>query len=271
MQKIPLAGTGLYVSRLCFGTEPFTFKKGPEGSKTQGDVDPEEGGRRLRQAFMMGVNFWDTSDDYGTHPHVAEGIRLVPRKEVVIADKTKALSYDDGWKALDLAREGLGTDYVDLMFLHIVPPVGLNRKDSLGRPYYSGTLDDRRGALEAFLEAKDSGIVKATALSTHSTKVLRRVVQETEIDVVCTPLNRAEGFIEDGSLSEHIEAIREVKESGKFVYVIKVLNAGKLREKAEEAIKYAYQFHEFIDAWNIGMYDIEEVGVNLRLMEETII
>jgi aryl-alcohol dehydrogenase-like predicted oxidoreductase len=268
--KVPLSSTGFHVSRLCYGTEPFTFKKGPEDAKTQGDVDPEEGGRRLKQAFELGVNFWDTSDDYGTHPHVAEGLKLVTREKVAVADKTNALSYEEGWKALDAAREDLGTDYIDVMFLHIVPYVGFNRKDSHGNPYYSGTLKERKGALKALLEAKESGVIQATALSTHSTKVLREVTSEPDIDVVCTPLNLARGFIEDGSLGEHIEAISHVKESGKFVCVIKLLNAGRLRGDAENAIRYAYQFHDFVDAWNIGMYDTEEVRKNLALMENAI-
>ena len=268
--KVPLADTGFYVSRLCFGTEPFTFKKGPEGAKIQGDIEPEEGGRRLKQAYELGVNFWDTSDDYGTHPHVAEGLKLVPRGEVAVADKTNSLSYEDGWNALDLATEDLGTDYIDVMFLHIVPPIGSNRKDSQGNPYYSGTLEERKGTLKAFLEAKESGVIRATALSTHSTKVLRQVASEPDVDIVCTTLNKAHGFIDDGSLEEHIEAIRLVKESGKFVYVIKLLNAGKLRNSAEEAIKYAYQFHDFVDAWNIGMYGPDDVRKNLSLMDQVI-
>lgn len=268
--KTPLTDTGFYVSRLCFGTEPFTFKKGPEGAKIQGDIDPKEGGRRLKQAFDLGVNFWDTSDDYGTHPHVAEGLRLVPRDEVAVADKTNALSYNDGWSALDLALDDLGTDYIDIMFLHIVPPVGSNRKDSQGNPYYSGTLEERKGTLKAFLEAKESGVIRAIALSTHSTKVVRQVASEPDIDVVCTTLNKAQGYIDDGSLEEHIDAIKQVKESGKFVYVIKLLNAGRLRYDAEDAIRYAYQFHDFVDAWNIGMYGPEDVRKNLALMEQVI-
>lgn len=270
IQKTRLGKTDLKVSRLCYGTEPFTFKKGPEGARTQGDIDPEEGGRRLRQAFELGVNFWDTSDDYGTHPHIAEGLKLVPRKEVVVADKTSALTYEDGWKALELAMNDLGTDHIDVMFLHIVPPEGAHRIDSQGKPYYSGTLDERRGALRAFTEARESGTVKATALSTHSTRVLRQVAQEPDIDVVCTTLNMVHGSVDDGSPDEHVEAIREVKESGKFVYVIKVLYGGRLRESAEEAIRYVLQYHDFVDAWNIGMYSVEDVRKNIALFNEVL-
>ena len=71
MQRIRLGQTKVDVSRLIYGTEPFNFKKGPDGDRTQGDKTPEEGGLILKQAMELGVNTWDTSDDYGTHPHVA--------------------------------------------------------------------------------------------------------------------------------------------------------------------------------------------------------
>ena len=82
---VKLGGTDLVVSRLCFGTEPFAIKKGPDGNKSQGDLTPEQGGRILRDALEQGVNFWDTSDDYGTHPHIRFGLSLVDRGDVVVS------------------------------------------------------------------------------------------------------------------------------------------------------------------------------------------
>ncbi|HUV33681.1 MAG TPA: aldo/keto reductase [Candidatus Desulfaltia sp.] len=265
-----LGDTGLTVSRLCYGTEPFTFKKGPEGAKTQGDVPPPEGGRRLAEAYRLGVNFWDTSDDYGTHPHVAEGLKLVPRGEVVVADKTNAHTYEEGVKAVELSLRDLGTDYVDIMFLHIVPPRPVEKLDASDRPYVSGPLSSRMGALRAFLDAKETGRVRATALSTHSTETLRQVLEVPEIDVVCTTLNVEGAYVDDGTQEDRIAAIRDLYDAGKFVYVIKILQAGRLRARADEAIRYVLQFHGFIDAWNIGMYDAHDVERDLRLLREAL-
>jgi aryl-alcohol dehydrogenase-like predicted oxidoreductase len=268
MQRILLGETKLRVSRLCYGTEPFTFKKGPPGNKSQGDIDPQEGGRRLGEAFRLGVNFWDTSDDYGTHPHVANALRRLVRRKVVVADKTNAASKKEGWTALENSLKELDTEYIDLMFLHVVPPRKMRRTDSTGLPYVSYPLKDRKGALKALLEAKDTGQVKATALSTHDTRVLKEVLDEPEIDVVCTTLNKLGDFIEGGTVVEHLEAIRDLKDDGKGIYVIKVLSAGRLVYEAENAIKYALQFHDYIDAWNIGMYGLEDVKKNLSLFKE---
>lgn len=79
MKIVKLGSSDLVVSRLCFGTEPFTIKKGPDGRKTQGDLTDETGGRILREALELGLNFWDTSDDYGTHAHIRVGLSMVNR------------------------------------------------------------------------------------------------------------------------------------------------------------------------------------------------
>ena len=270
MNKMRLGDTPLEVSRLCFGTEPFAIKKGPDGMKSQGDLTPEEGGGVLRNALRLGVNFWDTSDDYGTHPHVRVGFGLVDRGDVVITDKSNALTYQEGREAIALSKASLDTDYVDLMLLHNVPPRTVRRQDTSGSPYVSGSLTDRMGALKAFHDARETDDVRATGLSTHSTLVLREALDVPEVEVVCTTLNMAGALIDDGSLDEHLEAIRALKEAGKGVYVIKLLYGGRFRADGDATIRYALQFHEYVDAWNIGMYNTGEVEHNIALVEEAL-
>lgn len=270
VEQVNLGGSGLVVSRLCYGTEPFAIKKGPDGMKSQGDLTPEQGGRVLRDALSMGVNFWDTSDDYGTHPHVREGLSLVDRRDVVVADKSNALTYEEGEKAVEFSLNSLGTEYVDLLLLHNVPLKSVNRTNTSGKHYESGNLERRMDALRAWCEAKETGLVRAVGLSTHSTGVLRQAVDVPEVDVVCTTLNLTGRFVEDGSLEEHLDAVRAVHDAGKGVYVIKLLHAGRIRDRADEAIRWALQHHEFIDAWNIGMYDTGDIARNLELLGEAL-
>jgi aryl-alcohol dehydrogenase-like predicted oxidoreductase len=270
VEKVRLGGSTLEVSRLCYGTEPFAIMKGPTGTKSQGDISPEQGGRVLKDALGMGVNFWDTSDDYGTHPHVRAGLALVDRGDVVVADKSNARTFEEAEKAVEFSLESLGTEYIDLLLLHNVPLRSSYRTDSSGKSYESGNLDRRMGALKAWCEAKNSGRVRAVGLSTHSTEILRKAVDVPELDVVCTTLNLTGTIIDDGSPQEHLDAIRAAHDAGKGVYVIKLLQAGRLRDRAEEAIKWALQHHKFIDAWNIGMYDTGDVARNLKFLDEVL-
>src|SRR2546421_11628334 len=74
-RRVRLGRTGLTVSTLCFGT-------GYMG----GSVAP--GVRLLTRAYDLGITFWDASDDYGTHPHVAQALREVGRDGEVVATTT---------------------------------------------------------------------------------------------------------------------------------------------------------------------------------------
>jgi aryl-alcohol dehydrogenase-like predicted oxidoreductase len=271
MDKIRFGNTKIEVSRLCFGTEPFTIPKGPKGQKIGGDLSPQEGGLILKNALGLGVNFWDTSNDYGTHPHVAEGLRLVQRHEVVIADKSYAKTSEEAEADLQKSLAELGTDYIDIMLLHYVPLHAKRDHNTLSTEYVErGTIEQRFEALKTFCEAKESGIIRAVGLSTHSTKVLNHASRMPEIEVVCATLNEVGTWIEDGSLKEHISAIKKVYETGKAVYVIKVLDAGKLRRKSHSSLRFAFQYHQFIDAFNIGMYSVDEVRTNLKLLKNTL-
>lgn len=263
MQTISLAG--IRVSRLCFGTEPLAIKKGPDNDQFQGDKSPNEGGEILAEASRLGVYMWDTSDDYGTHLHVREALRRVKRSNVVVADKSNAATYEEGVKAVDFACKDLETEYIDIMFLHIVPPKPVERTDANDRPYMSQNLRGRKGTLKAYVKARDSGVIKRIALSTHSTETLRQVLEEPEIDVVCAPLNKAGTYLDDGSQQERLDALRDLHDEGKGVYVIKTLAAGRYRDDAEACLRYVLGFRDFIDVWNVGMYDVADARRNIAL------
>ncbi len=268
MQTVDLAG--IRVSRLCFGTEPLAIKKGPDNDQSQGDKSPEEGGEILAEASRLGVYMWDTSDDYGTHPHVREALRRVKRGSVVVADKSNAATYEQGAKAVDFALRDLGTEYIDVMFLHIVPPRPIRRTDANDIPYISQDLKGRKGTLKAYIEARDSGLIKRIALSTHSTETLHQALGESELDIVCAPLNKVGTYLDDGSQKERLDALRDLHDAGKGVYVIKTLAAGRYRDEAEACLRYVLGFRDFIDAWNIGMYDVADVRRTIALFNDVL-
>ncbi len=82
----------------------------------------------VRQALDLGVNLIDTAEAYGTEAIVGKALRDVRRDQVVIATK-KLLPADDHPDPAGAFRRGLehslrrlGTDYVDIYFLHGVRP-----------------------------------------------------------------------------------------------------------------------------------------------------
>jgi aryl-alcohol dehydrogenase-like predicted oxidoreductase len=192
---------------------------------------------------------------------------------VIVTDKSYALTLEEGRKAIEKSLQELGTDYIDIMMLHYIPFKSHWVKQKIrGKivEYESGNLQKRMGALKAFCEAKESGVIKAVGLSTHSTQVLKQVLEIPEIDVVLTVLNKKGSWIEDGSLEAHLDALESIHKTGKGVYVCKIVDAGKLRDEGDSAIRFVLQYHSFIDAFNIGMYDKKEIENNIRIFNEVL-
>src|SRR5687767_11007355 len=108
MEIVEYGNTGLQVSRLCIGTGHF------QGAYP----DVEAGGRFLQQVLDAGVNFWDTAEGYGSHPHVAAALRHVDRGQVVLQTKTPEADYEKAKERIDAALRELGTEYLDVLLLH---------------------------------------------------------------------------------------------------------------------------------------------------------
>jgi hypothetical protein len=77
-------------------------------------------------------------------------------------------------------------------------------------------------------------------------------------------------YLDDGTQKDRLEALRDLHDAGKGVYVIKTLAAGRYRDNAEACIRYVLGFHDFIDVWNIGMYDVVDVKRNLLIFSDVL-
>ena len=251
LPQVRLGGTGLKLSRLGFGTYDFGV--------TSNRITPEQGGRILAEAWKLGVNFWDTSDDYGSHAHVASGLRQVPRKQVVVSTKTSAHTGPAALRSLERSLKELGTDYVDIFFLHHVK---------------SDWTDGCRRVLRELADAKASARARAIGLSTHSVKVAREAAQMEGADVVLAVCSKASEAVlrrmpenvplEDGSMDEMLDAVRSVHAAGKGTIAMKVLGTGAppLVKDYRASIASVSRLG-FLDALLVGMKDLEQVRKNI--------
>ena len=102
-----LGKTGIKVSRLAMGTGTHGFNH--RSNQTE-DLGIKGLADLLYAAYEQGINFWDSADQYGTHPHLKEALKQVPREKIVILTKTKATTADEMKSDLDRFRKELGTD-----------------------------------------------------------------------------------------------------------------------------------------------------------------
>ena len=150
MQTRPLGQTGLTVSRVCLGTMTF-------GSQ----VDRPEARRIVDTCLDCGIDFLDTANAYNkgeSERIVGECIRG-RRESIILASKVfnpmpegySGLSRAAILRAVDDSLARLGTDYLDLYYLH--------------QPDYSVPLEESLEAVESLVKA---GKVRFPALSNYA-------------------------------------------------------------------------------------------------------
>ena len=81
---VVLGKTGIHTSRLACGTG--TIGGGHHSNQTALGIQGL--GDLLWRGYDHGLRFYDTADSYGSHPHVAEALKHVPREKVTIMTKS---------------------------------------------------------------------------------------------------------------------------------------------------------------------------------------
>src|ERR1017187_4045380 len=131
MDRVTLGRSGLEVSRICLGTMTFG-----------GQADEDSARRMVDRCLDAGVNFFDTANVYGQgRAETILGRALTGRRQqVVVASKVRGvmqdapeesgLSKSQILRAIDSTLRRLGTDYLDIYYLH-QPDYGVPLEESL--------------------------------------------------------------------------------------------------------------------------------------------
>jgi len=229
---VTLGKTGIKTSRLAMGTGTYGFghtsRQSSQGVKTLADL--------LLNGYDHGLRFFDTADAYGSHPHVAEALQHVPRDKVTVMTKTWARDPQTARADLDRFRRELKTDYIDLCLMHCLT---------------EGDWTTRyRGVMDVFSEAKEKGIIRSHGVSCHSIEALRAAAKSPWVEVDLVRMNPI-GSHMDSEPETVASVIREMRAAGKGIIGMKILGQGDLRNRQDEALKFALSLG-LLDAFTIG-------------------
>ena len=229
---VVLGNTGIHTSRLAMGTG--TVGTGHHSHQTalgvQGLSD------LLRNGYDNGLRFFDSADAYGSHPHVAEALKHIPRDKVTVLTKSWSRNPAEMRADLDRFRKELGTDYLDIVLMHCLT---------------EGDWTDRyKGVMDVLSEAKQKGIIRAHGCSCHSIEALRAAAASPWVEVDLARVNPI-GSHMDADPATVISVLKQMKASGKAVVGMKILGQGDMRDRQDEAIKYALSLG-VLDAFTIG-------------------
>jgi len=235
---VTLGSTGIKTSRLAMGTGTV----GSGGHSHQTALGVKGLSDLLLNGYDHGLRFFDSADSYGSHAHVAEALKHVPRDKVTVLSKSWARDAATMRADLDRFRRELGTDYLDVCLMHCVTE--------------ADWTDRYRGAMDVLSEAKEKGTIRAHGCSCHTIQALRAAAKSPWVEIDLARINPI-GAIMDADPATVVGVLKEMKAAGKAVVGMKILGQGALRTRQDEAIKYALSLG-VLDAFTIGAESKQE-------------
>lgn len=231
--RIRLGPMQVELSRLAMGTG--TVGVGGSSSQTRklglgGLAD------LLAAGFDQGVTFWDSADQYGTHPHLKAALRRIPRERVTILSKTHAATEAEMRADLDRFQGELGVDYLDILLLHAMADTAWPER--------------RKGAMAVLEEARQKGIVRTHGASIHSLEALKTAARLPWAQVNLVRINPA-GVNMDADPQTVVAVLRQMKAAGKGVIGMKLLGQGRLRGRVEECLQFVLGL-DCVDCFTVG-------------------
>jgi predicted aldo/keto reductase-like oxidoreductase len=210
----------------------------------------------------LGITYFDTARVYqgGNNERMVGAALKAKRKNLVLSTKTIARAKDDALRDIDTSLKELGTDFVDIWYLH-------------ARTSPSEVTDD---LIEAQQIAKKAGKIRFAGVSTHSGQPLLMpwLSKNPNVDVILTSYN----FTMEPFMNGLIE---EANKAGKGVVAMKVMAGGLRRIQRTDpnytklsregamvsALKWVLQ-NPNIDTTIPSMTDMEQLDENLKAMAE---
>ncbi len=224
----------------------------------------------IERAADLGINYFDTARAYqsGNNERMVGAALKGRRSRVIVSSKTQAKTRQDALADLDTSLRELGTDYLDIWYLH-------------SRNTPEEVLDE---LLETQQAAKKAGKIRFAGVSAHFNMpgMLEFLVKRGQTDVALVSYN----FTMKPDVSAAIEAARS---AGMGIVAMKVLAGGFSRIRRGDrlygvnpdaltatlkqegamlaAIKWALR-NRAVDTAIVCMTDFDQLDENFRAISE---
>lgn len=206
----------------------------------------------INAALDLGVNYFESARAYdGSESYYGAALKG-KREKVFLASKSHARDKKGALAHLETSLKEFKTGYLDLWMVHDV-----RTEDDIDSIFAPG------GAMEAFIEARDKGLVRFIGVTGHHDPViLRRSIEAFDFDTVLIPVNPAEPqykcFIEE---IVPIAGARDIGVLGMKTYLRGRLNAPK-------KLLFSYALSQPITAAVIGCDDVDQLNENVEAAKE---
>jgi aryl-alcohol dehydrogenase-like predicted oxidoreductase len=169
------------IARQLFGRTGHASSRVIFGAYALSSATEAEAERVLETLLQHGVNHIDVAPMYGNAERLVGSWMKKHRDDFFVATKSRSRTYEGAWKNLRRSLDQLRVDRVDLWQLHgLTNQVGWDKAMGLG------------GALEAFIEARDKGLVRYLGVTGHGNMAAAmhlRSLARFDFDSVLLPYN----------------------------------------------------------------------------------
>ncbi len=226
MEKRKFGKTNANVSVLALGG----FGPGVE------EVTQKEADIYFKKALDAGINMIDIAPSYGNAETKVTNFMKEYRDNFFIAEKTMERTKEGAEKELQQSLKNLATDHFDCYQFHAVK--SLEELDTIFGP---------NGAMEAFQEAKESGIIKYIGLTGHDDiRIHKKALELFDFDVLLLPVNMT-SIISPDPVNDYRSVLKETIKKDVGITAIKAIQRGRWKGKP----KYHTWYEPFDDAASI--------------------
>jgi aryl-alcohol dehydrogenase-like predicted oxidoreductase len=156
----------------------------------------------INRAIDLGINYFESARAYsGSEGYYGRALKE-RRKEIFLASKSHARTREGALSHLRETLQNMRTEYLDLWQVHDVRSMADVRE-----------IFGAGGAIEAFAEAKEKGLVRYVGVTGHhDPEILIKCIERFDFDNVLLPVNPAEPFYK--SFPDKVIPVAKEKQMG---------------------------------------------------------
>jgi aryl-alcohol dehydrogenase-like predicted oxidoreductase len=200
----------------------------------------------VENAMKMGINMVDIAPSYGEAELRLGDLISRNRGKLIITEKTLKRSREGAWSELKQSLERLKAGYFEVYQFHSVKSL-----EELNQIF------SENGAMKAFLEAKDQGLIKHIGITSHDMRIIQKALEIFDFDTILIPVT-AISLIHPTPENDFRPILKIARDRDIGVIAIKAV--AKRRWKTER--KYQTWYEPFEDEKDI------EMGVHFTLSQE---
>jgi predicted aldo/keto reductase-like oxidoreductase len=210
----------------------------------------------INRALDLGINYCESARAYADSESYYGSALKERRQDIFLTSKSHARSRKGALLHLEETLKNMHSDFLDLWQIHDV-----RTEEEIEEIFGPG------GAAEAFVEAREKGVVRFIGITGHhNPTIIKRCIESFDFDTVLVPINPAEPH-QNSFIAEIIPLANRKKMGiiGMKIYLRGM--ASRLKKYVSMESFYRYALSQPISTGVIGCDSIEQLEQNVLFAE----